>query len=168
MATGPHLGAVFTERAAAETAVEELRRLGLADPDLGIAIHRPDGYAFEEDAEVDVIHGVERGIALGAPIGAAAGMTIMALVVPGIGTLGVGGVLAAGGLTGAFGGTFLGAFLGLAAQEHELEEEWDWERVPLAPGDTMVVVAGHDHPDDVEVTLVRNGGRIVARPQHVH
>ena len=167
MADEQHLGAVFGERAAAEAAVEDLRQLGLADEHLGVAVRQPDGYVFEEDAEADVAHGIEKGIAIGAPIGALAGMTVLALVVPGVGTLGVGGIVAAGGLSGALAGTYLGAFLGLTTEDHLLEEEWDWERVPLQPGQVLIVVAGHGHPDQVADVLERHGGHLVAKPPHV-
>jgi hypothetical protein len=167
MADEEHLGAVFGERAEAEAAVEDLRHLGLADEHLGVAVRQPDGYVFEEDAETDVAHGIEKGIAIGAPVGAVAGMTVLALILPGVGTLGVGGILAAGGLSGALAGTYLGAFLGLAAEEPVLEEEWDWERVPLQPGQVLIVVAGHGHPDQVADVLERHGGHLVAKPPHV-
>ncbi len=167
MAVEEHLGAVFGERDEAEAAVEDLRHLGLADEHLGVAVRQPDGHVFEEDAETDVAHGIEKGIAIGAPIGALAGMTVLTLLVPGLGTLGVGGILAAGGLSGALAGTYLGAFLGLTAEEHVVEEEWDWERVPLQPGQVLIVVAGHGHPDQVTEVLVAHGGHLVAKPPHV-
>ncbi len=88
-------------------------------------------------------------------------------MVSGAGALGVGGILAVGGVTGALGGTYLGAFLGLAAEDHVLEDEWDWDRVPLQPGQVLVVVAGHGHPDTVSDCLERHGGHIVIKPPHV-
>lgn len=162
-----HLGAVFVDHAAAEAAVSDLRALGLADEHLGVAVHQPDGYVFEEDTEATMALGAEKGVALGAPIGAIAGMAVMALVVPGLGTLGVGGVLAAGGLSGALAGTYVGALLGLAAEEKVLDEEWDWERVPLEPGQMLVVIASHGHPEQVTDILQRHGGHLIAKPPHI-
>lgn len=167
MTTEQHLAAVFADQPAAEAAVEELRRMGLSDQHLGLAVHVREGYVFEEDVEADLIHGVEKGIAAGAPIGAVAGMTVLSLVLPGVGTLGVGGILAAGGLSGALAGTFVGGYLGLSSEEHVLDEEWDWERVPLEPGQLLVVVSGHDHPDQVAAILCRHGGDLVEKPAHV-
>jgi hypothetical protein len=162
-----HLGAVFDDRAAAEAAIVELRRHGWADDHLGVAIRQADPHVFEEDVGADISHGVEKGIAVGAPIGAIAGMAVMAFAIPGAGFLGVGGTLAAGGISGALAGTYFGALLGLAAEEHELDEERDWERVPLQPGEVLVVVAGHGHPDDVTDILARNGGHLLSKPPHV-
>lgn len=161
------LGAVFADQQAAAAAVEKLRGLGLGDEHLGLAIHVREGYVFEADIEAEVVHGVERGIAIGAPIGAVAGMTVLALVVPGVGTIGVGGLLAAGALSGAAAGTFIGGFLGLNSEEHVLEEEWDWERLPLQPGAVLVVVSGHGHADQVARVLSDHGGELVTKPIHV-
>ncbi|MGB5565927.1 MAG: hypothetical protein WBN93_06290 [Acidimicrobiia bacterium] len=161
------VGAVFDDRAAAEAAVVELRRHGWADDHLGVAIRQADPHVFEEDVGTDISHGAEKGIAVGAPIGAIAGMVIMAFAIPGAGLLGVGGILAAGGIPGALAGTYFGALLGIAAEEHELDEEWDWERVPLEPGQVLVVVAGHGHPDEVTDILGRNGGHVLSKPPHL-
>lgn len=167
MTTELHLGAVFDDRAAAESAVHELRRHGWADDHLGVAIRQADTYVFEDDVSADISHGVEKGIAIAAPIGAIAGMAIMVFAIPGAGLLGVGGMLAAGGIPGALAGTYFGALLGLATEEHELDEELDWERVPLEFGQVLVVLAGHDHPDEVADILRRHGGDLVAKPPHL-
>lgn len=163
----PQIGAVFADRPTAEAAVEDLRGSGLADEHLGVAVHESDRYVFEEDAETEVAHGLEKGTALGAPLGAVAGMTVLAVAIPGIGTLGVGGILAAGAITGALAGGFWGAYLGLTSQEHVLEEEWDWERIRLQPGEVIVVVDQHGHPDDVRETFGRHGGKLVEKPEHI-
>lgn len=163
----PHLGAIFADHDAAEAAVEDLRRSGLADEHLGVAVHQSDEYVFEEDVGAEMTHGLERGAAIGAPIGAVAGMTVLALVFPGAGPLGVGGILAAGGLTGALSGGFWGAYLGMKRGEGTMEEEWDWERVSLQPGEVMVVVDQHGHPDDVKRIFEAHGGQLVAKPSHI-
>jgi hypothetical protein len=162
----PQLGVVFDDRRSAEAAVEDLRRSGLADEHLGVAVHESDIYVFAQDVEAETAHGLERGIVIGAPIGAIAGMTVLALVVPGVGTLGVAGILAAGGVTGALAGGFWGAYFGIKAEGHMMEEEWVWERTPLQPGQVLVVVDQHGHPDEVKRILEGRGGRIIARPQH--
>jgi hypothetical protein len=163
----PQLGGVFTDRASAEAAVADLQSLGLADEHLGVAVHEGDRYAFDREAESEVARGLEHGIAIGAPLGAVAGMTVLALVVPGVGTLGLGGILAAGAATGALAGGFWGAYLGLTAAEQVVDNERDWERVPLEPGQVLVVVDQHGHPDDVREVLHRHGGRLVAKPAHL-
>jgi len=167
MSDQAHIGAVFADHAAAEAAVVELRRRGMADDHLGIALRHADSHMFEEDVDANLAHGIEKGIAVGAPIGAIAGVTILALAIPGVGILGVGGILAAGGLTGALAGTYLGAVFGLASEEHELDEEWDWERIPLQPGQVLVVVADHGHPGEVLDVIQQHGGSLVSKPPHL-
>lgn len=160
-----HLGAVFDDRTSAESAVEALLAAGLAEEHLGIAVHHPDeSVVFDEDVDHDVAAGMETGIAVGAPLGAIGGMAFLALAVPGVGTIGVAGALAAGAVVGGLAGTVIGAFLGLEAEEPLLDEEWHWERVTLEPGEVLVVVAGHGHPVDVADILVDHGGRLVSRP----
>lgn len=163
-----HLGAVFPDHASAEAAVEDLRESGLTDEHLGVAIAQDDRYVFEEDPQTEVAHGVEEGIAIGAPLGAVAGMTLFAVLVPGIGTIGLGGALLAGGITGTLAGGFWGAYLGLTNKERILDEESDWEHVPLDPGQVLLAVSGHDDPDVVRRTLERHGGRLVPKPEHIH
>jgi hypothetical protein len=163
----PQLGGVFTDRDDAEAAVADLRALGLADEHLGVAVHEGRLRAFEQEAGTAVAAGIGRGVALGAPIGAIAGMTVLALAVPGVGAIAVGGILAAGGVTGALAGGFWGAYLGLTSAEHALDDEWDWEKVPLEPGQVLVVVDQHGRPEDVREVLLRHGGRVVAKPSHI-
>lgn len=161
-----NVGALFSDHDAAEAAIDELRAMGLADEHLGVAIRGPDDHVFEEDADREMTRGVGVGMALGAPIGAVAGMTVLALVVPG-GIVGLGGVLAAGGISGGLAGAYLGAVAGLGAEEHVLDEKWDWERVPIQSGEVLVVAAGHGRSAAVSDVLQRHGGRIVAEPPHL-
>jgi hypothetical protein len=164
----PRLGALFDNRAGAEAAVEDLRRSGLADEHLGVAVHSSDDYVFEESLEDDMARALKKGIAIGAPIGAIAGITVLSLIVPTVGVvLGVGGILAAGGITGALAGGFWGAYLGLKGSEAEMDEEWDWERLGLEPGQVMVVVDQHGEPDEAKAILSRHGGRLVGKPPHL-
>lgn len=160
-----HLGAIFDDRTSAESAVDALLAAGLAEEHLGIAVHHSEeSVAFDEDVDHDVAEGMETGIAIGAPLGAIGGMAFIALVVPGVGTIGVAGALAAGAAVGGLAGTVIGAFFGLETEEPLLDEEWHWERVTLEPGQVLVVVAAHGHPVDVADILVDHGGRLVSRP----
>lgn len=163
----PHVGAIFADRRSAEEAVDRLRDLGLADHHLGVAVRRPESHVFEEDLGAEVVHGVERGVAIGAPIGALAGVTLLSALSPGTAAFGVGGILVAGGVAGAFIGTYLGGFLGFASEGPDIEERSDWERVELDPNEVLVVVAGHRHPDEVENVLAASGGRLIPKPTHV-
>lgn len=163
----PQMGAIFADHSDAEAAVEDLRRLGLVDEHLGVAVRQPAGYVFERESETEVAHGMGKGISLGAPIGAVAGMTVMALLAPGVAAVGLGGLLATGAVTGGVAGGFWGAYLGLSAEEHVLEEQWDWERTDLRPGEVLVVVCQHGDPDQVREVFDRHDGRLVSKPAHI-
>lgn len=160
------LVAIFTRRADAEMAVDELRAIGIADEHLGVAVHEPGRRIFEPDVDRDELHFAEKGALIGVPMGAIAGMGLMTLALSGVGTVAVGGMLAMGGASGALAGGFIGGFLGLAAGGHELEERYAWEEYPLQPGELLVVARAHRRANRVRRILERNRGRLV--DIHVH
>jgi len=156
-----HIGAIFTNRLEAEAAVNELRTLGIADEHLGIAIHEPGQLVYEEDVENDEAIAAEEGALVGAPVGVIAGMALIALVLPGVGPLSAGGLLAAGGAAGALIGGFVGGVAGLATIQHEAEERRKWEDHHLPPGEVLVVARDHQQPTRVSSVLTGHGGRLV-------
>jgi hypothetical protein len=156
-----YVAAVFSRRSDAETAVERLRAAGIADEHLGVAVREPGQQAFEVDVEHDELHAVDTGIVKGIPVGVLAGMGLVALTLPGIGTVAAGGLLAAGGAGGALIGGFLGGLVGLARASHELEESRAWEDYPLQPGEILVVARGHDQAARVTAILAHEGGAVV-------
>lgn len=154
-----HLAAVFADRRHAVEAVEQLRSLGLGSEHLGIAVHGDDAVAFEHDADVELAHDSELGAIAGVPIGAIAGIGLAALAVPGIGMIGVGGLLAISGASALWGG-LLGAYFGAAAGESGWIEHENLGYTALEPGEVLVVVCSHAHPDLVREALERHGGRL--------
>jgi hypothetical protein len=160
-----HVVAVLPDRAHAEAAVDELRRLGLGSEHLGVAVHEGSDVAFEHDAEGELAHGAESGVGLGVAAGACAGIVLGAVVVPGLGAVGVGGLLAIGA-AGGFGGAMLGGYLGTAAGDRAFREHDELATVPLAPGEVLVAVCSHGRPGEVEAVLERHGGR--RRVVHPH
>lgn len=81
--------------------------------------------------------------------------------------LSLGGLLAAGAVTGGLAGGFWGAYLGLTSEQPELEREADWERVALDRAEVLVVVCEHGDPDDVREGFERHGGRWVEKPASI-
>lgn len=159
-----HVAAVFTSTQAAETAIAELRSIGIADEHLGVALHEPGQRVFEDDVEHDEAVAIGEGALAGAPLGALAGMGLVALALPGIGTVAVGGLLAAGGAAGAIFGAFFGGLIGMTTADRELEERRRWEGHLLRPGEILVVARSHQKPTQVRTTLERHGGHVV--PPH--
>jgi hypothetical protein len=132
-----------------------------------VAVHGSDVYVLEDDVGADLAHGMEAGIAVGAPLGAIAGMAVLTGIAGASAGLGLGGILAVGAITGALAGSFWGGYLGLRRREPMIENEWDWEQVSLEPGQVLVVVDEHGHPETVRAILQRHGGHLVDRPAHV-
>lgn len=158
-----HLLAVFASRAGAEAAVAELRQLGLGSDRLGVAVHGPGQVAFEHDAEADLGHDVELGAGGGAVVGFLAGFALLGTMVPVVGAVGVGGLLAVGAATG-FGGAMLGGYLGVAREEHALTVHEQIARTRLQPGEVLVAVCSHGHPDAALDVLQRHGGDLRPTP----
>lgn len=124
--------ATFSRRKEAERFVDELKRAGFKDDEIGVVSPHQD----EEAGPVE--EGALAGAITGGAIGAFAGAAATGLI-PGIGPLIAGGLLAgmAGGVAaGATAGGVVGALIGLGVPEdeaHKYQEEF------LA-GRTLVVV----------------------------
>ncbi len=158
-----HLVAVFGDRAGAEAAVEELRQLGLGSNSLGVAVHGPGQVVFEHDVEADLAHDLEVDVGTGAVVGFLAGFALVGTLVPIVGAVGVGGLLAVGAATG-FGGAMLGGYLGVATEEHALTVHEQIARTQLQPGQVLVAVCSHGHPDTAREVLQRHGGDLRTAP----
>lgn len=156
-----HVLAVFGDRAGAEAAVADLREIGLGSEHLGIAVHGGDRVVFERDEERDVERDAAVGVGTGAVVGFTAGMLLFALAVPGIGTLGAGGVVAMGAGS-VLGGSMLGGVAGIAVAGEEYDSHALLRDVPLGADEVLVVACGHHHADRVRAAMVRHGGRIVS------
>jgi len=106
---------VFDSRDKAETAISEMRALGIADTDISyIYAVTEDGTVIEGGNKAGA--GAASGATTGAVLGAIAGLAVANGILPGLGTLFVAGPLAAAlGLTGAVATTAAGALTGAAA-----------------------------------------------------
>jgi hypothetical protein len=158
-----HVIAVFETRAGAEQAVVELRSIGLGSDLLGVAVSGPGNIAFEHDAEADLVHDVEVDAGAGAVVGFLAGFALIGLFVPVVGAIGVGGLLAVGAATG-LGGALVGGYLGVANEEQALSVHEQIARTQLKPGQVLVAVCSHGHPDMTLQVLQRHGGDLRSAP----
>ena len=156
-----HIAAVFHNQEAAEAAVDELRQLGLGSARLGVAVHAGARVAFERDAEAELEHDVEVGVAAGVAVGFFAGFALLGLAVTGVGTIGVGGLLALGAASG-LGGSMLGGYIGVAAGDQSLAVHEQLADAALEPGEVLIAVCSHGQPDTVRQTLQRHGGTLRA------
>ena len=87
-------------------------------------------------------------------------MSLVALAVPGIGVLGMGGLFAVGAATG-FGGAMVGTYLGIAAADEEMTEHSEIADTPLEEGEVLVAVCSHGRAEAIRTTMQGRGGRLV-------
>lgn len=107
---------VFSTHQQAESVINELRAVGVADSDLSYVYVDINGKMRDDVHGAKVGSGVTTGATTGAVIGAIAGLAVANGVLPGLGTLFVAGPLATAlGLTGVAATTAAGAATGLAA-----------------------------------------------------
>jgi hypothetical protein len=59
-----------------EIAIAELRRLGIPDEDIGVAVADPGHYQHRDPSDREVFGAAGGGIAKGAPLGSVAGITL--------------------------------------------------------------------------------------------
>jgi hypothetical protein len=151
--------AVFDNRQEAEAAAEELRRLGFADDDLGVVVPDPQHYHLLDNSTREALGGVASGGVVGIPIGVLAGLGIAALIAPGLGAIGLGGALLAGGIGGAVWGAYLGSEVGLAARIGHISEVERRYEIPLQPNEILLVVLAGNQSAQVCETLEAHGAR---------
>jgi hypothetical protein len=151
---------VFSDRSRAEKALEELRAIGLAEDEMGVIVPDPAHHHLMTDPETETVKGLAKGVLVGGGIGALAGMALAALVVPGVGVVGVGGALLFGTHFGGLWGAISGAYLGLTTEIHHLEDIEKKYRIELQPGEILVVVVtDRDRAYEVCQIMQRNGAR---------
>jgi hypothetical protein len=133
---------VFSDHQQAERYVEDLKRAGFRDDQIGVARRGREEASVEETAAA--------GALTGGTIGVLAGVAVAVGLIPGIGPVMAGGLLAGilGGAVGASAGGLLGALIGLGISE-ELARHYESE---LTAGRTLVVVkAAGRYPDALTI-----------------
>lgn len=156
---------VFTERAAADAALEELREVGFPADQLGFVVR--DREATEHTtmptdiAEIKSMPATATGAMGGGLIGGIAGAAA-SLLVPGIGPALAGGILfatLAGAAMGAFAGGFAGSLIHLGIPEEEARRYQDL----LTSGHTIVTVYTPDRTLDRTYGRYEEALRILAK-----
>jgi hypothetical protein len=141
---------IYTDRKAAERAVEHLQKLGYAQDAITIALHAPVHQKhFADIGSSHVSEGTVTGVAVGAGIGA-----ILAAGIAVVGTGGIAAPIVVGPLAAALGGLgaggavggFLGALIGAGIPEkHAVRYEEGLE----AGGILVGVTPKPEHRDDL-------------------
>jgi len=115
---------VFHSRSEAQAAVSRLKALGLTDDQIGVVSHDKEGTFQEQSDETMAEEGASLGAVAGLGAGTLWGIGIAAGVLPAIGPVIAGGMLAAiaaSAGTAAAAGGILGALIGLGIPEEEAE-----------------------------------------------
>jgi hypothetical protein len=150
--------AAFDDRGDAELAARDLRDQGFSDDRIGYAWRGETGARRQEGdrAAKMAVSGAGSGVVLGGIIGAGA-----ALLIPGVGPVVSGGLLASalaaaatGAITGAVVGGVSGALVGLGIPEHEAKF-YD-ER--FNEGRTLLTVRADERYDDAADIVRGRGG----------
>jgi hypothetical protein len=154
---------VFEDRSRAQQAVDELRRLGFAEDQIGVAYRAADSNGeIDPDFRSTLPHesyadeGAVAGGIAGAGIGGLWAIGIAAGVLPAIGPAIAGGVLAsllASTAVGAVTGGVVGALLGLGVPEDEAH----YYEGEFRSGRTLVTVKADDRYDEAHEVLAEYG-----------
>jgi hypothetical protein len=141
---------IFRLREEAEDAINELERLGYNPRDISIVMRdRGEAEGLADDTGASVMGGTVSGATVGGAVGALAGLLVANGVLPGLGTILIGGPIASalgltgaaatavsGATTGALAGSLIGALtsFGLSDDEAKVYES------RIADGGIMVAV----------------------------
>lgn len=150
---------VFHDRDDADRAVDELRKAGFRNEQIGVVAKRDDAHTGTTDADDDegsrAGSGALAGMVAGAGIGGLVGLGIIAGVIPVLGPVIAGGTLATI-LANAAGGAALagvaGALMGAGVPEHEAE----YYQNEFESGRTLVTVHCEGRTDEAMQILRRH------------
>lgn len=162
---------VFGDQAQAEQAVADLRSAGFAENQIGYAVRGEGDRVTTGDvdsgdtggggtSDPDARGGTREGGVMGAITGASFGSIVgaaAALLLPGIGPVVAGGILATA-LTGAAVGAAAGGIVGALREWGFSEEEATYYQGELETGRTIVTVRADGRQDEARAILQRNGG----------
>ena len=153
------LVAAFEDRLEAERAVAELEEAGFSAADIGYAIRGSDavegGMITDTEGAKDgrgALAGMATGAGVGAVVGAAA-----ALLIPGVGPVVAGGVLAMA-IGGAAAGTAVGGIFGAMTGLDVSEDEARFYEREFNSGRALVAVKAGARVCDAAQVLRRHGG----------
>lgn len=150
---------VFEDRRQADAAINELRKAGFREDQIGVASRHTEGEAAttttgEQGTKWET--GAITGALAGAGLGGLVGLGIMAGVIPVIGPVIAGGTLAVI-LANAAGGAAIGGLLGALTGAGIPEEEARYYQGEFEAGRTLVTVTADGRYDEAVAILRRHG-----------
>jgi len=154
---------VFHDREAARSAVNELRRLGFTESQIGFITRDSGAGTVTGETATGTVEkskweeGAATGAAAGAGVGALWALGIAAGVLPAIGPIIAGGLLASV-LASAAGGAVIGGVAGALIGLGIPEEEARYYESEVAAGRTVVTVRAPGRFEEAEEVIRRYGG----------
>ena len=154
--TGRTVVGLFSRRSDAESAIRELKNAGFSDDRIGVALQDPNEQRdLLETTGGSAAEGAAAGALSGGLVGGLIGL-LGSLLIPGVGPIVVGGVLAStltGAGVGAATGGIIGALVGMGVPEADAEH---FDR-GLRSGRTLVTVNAGARTDEALGILERHG-----------
>ena len=147
---------VFNSRAEADRAVDELRRMGYSNDQIGVVARDEQGQTTVEGKDTYMEEGAAGGLAAGAAAGGLIGLGVLSGVIPVIGpaiAAGTLGVILSNAAAGAAVAGLAGALIGWGIPEDEAK----YYEGELKSGRYLVTVNADDRADDTWKTLHRHG-----------
>ncbi len=152
----PTVVGVFHDRLSAERAVDELRRLGIAENRIGLIAREVEAATGTASSGTQWGEGAATGAVAGGATGTLLGIAVAAGLIPGVGPAVAGGILAgllASAATGAVTGGILGALIGLGIPE----EEAAYYQGEFTAGRVLVTVKVDGQAAQIRDVLRRHG-----------
>lgn len=148
---------VFESHTQADKAVDELRRVGFRNDQIGVVAPHPNRSEYKEtDKGSKWEEGAVTGALAGAGVGGLVGLGIMAGVIPVFGPVIAGGTLAVI-LANAAGGAAIAGLVGSLIGSGIPEEEARWYESEFKSGRTIVTVKADGRYDEAAAILRRHG-----------
>jgi uncharacterized protein (TIGR02271 family) len=142
---------LFTDRARAEQAIRDLKSAGFSDEQIGVAMqNREEQQQLIDDTGSQAAEGAAKGAVSGGLVGGLIGL-LGSLLIPGVGPIVVGGVLASaltGAGIGAATGGLIGALMGLGVPEEDAQH---FDRGLRSGGILVTVSAGSRTSEAVSI-----------------
>ncbi|MBA3258405.1 MAG: general stress protein [Gemmatimonadales bacterium] len=155
-ATGRTVVGMFTQRADAEAAIRDLKDAGFPEDRIGVAMRdEQEQRGLAEDTGTQAAEGAATGALSGGVIGGLMGL-LGSLLIPGLGPIVVGGVLAST-LTGAGIGAATGGLIGALAGLGVPEEDARHFDLGLRSGGILVTVSAGSRTGRALAILERHG-----------
>jgi len=152
---------VFADRQQADRAVDELRKAGFRDDQIGVAMRYDEGASGSTTAATDADDshagsGAMAGILTGLGLGTLAGLGVLSGIIPVIGpaiAAGTLGVILSNAAAGAGIAGLVGALIGAGIPEHEA----NYYQSEFESGRTIVTVQANGRGDEATTILRRHG-----------